>query len=104
MNDWLTSLPTGNARILVTISVYILTALVYFVMLLSGRDSTINEPLFYAWLGFIGLMAGIESADKFGKRVTDYEYVSRKVPPKIEVKQADVVAPDARTVEVAPQG
>lgn len=103
MNAWLERLPAGNARIAVTVGVYILTALVYFAMVLSGRDDTINESLFYGWLGFLGLMAGIETADKFGKRVTDYGYVERKAaqqPQKVQVEQA-VVAPDAQTVEVA---
>jgi hypothetical protein len=64
-NTWLyrslRDLPTTELRIVVTLAVYVMTAIAYF--FLSFQPS-------WDWLAFIGLMSGLDIIQHIGRRVT----------------------------------
>lgn len=83
----LAELPTTPLRILVTLSVIVATAVRY--LFLPDPPSELG-----AWLGFLGALAGIDTATVIGKRyTTDPAVIAAETSAALALQ--DVAAPNA---------
>lgn len=101
MPKWLETLPTTNARIVVTLSLTVATAVRYLVWGVPVRMSANVAVLdgWGYWLLFLAGMAGLDVAQYVGKRFSDTGYAAASnagpaippAPPVVNVSSAPAI-------------
>jgi hypothetical protein len=81
---WIADLPTTNLRILVTLCVFVATALTYLALAFLTRVFALDFKAWVpseSWLAFIAVMAGLDWGQFHSKRKTEFPAKKKPTPP-----------------------